>query len=116
MNRGGQYTGYGVSIRTLRVRAIFDILTQAKNERLRKKTNERSKETIITKYKILKECRRIRWCFQEVLRKECREEMSGDSESGAKKVRKGVRRMPRLLRAKKDAISCEKPGRGANNR
>ena len=31
------------------------------------------------------------------------------------KVRKGVRWMPRLLQAMKDVVSCEKPGRGAND-
>lgn len=29
--------------------------------------------------------------------------------------RKGVRWMPRLLQAMKDVVSCEKPGRGAND-
>ena len=32
-----------------------------------------------------------------------------------KKVGKGIWRMPRLLQAMKDVISCEKPGRGAND-
>ena len=31
------------------------------------------------------------------------------------KVKKGVRRMPWLLQAMKDVISCEKPGVDANN-
>ena len=31
-----------------------------------------------------------------------------------KHTRKGVRRMPRLLQAMKDVISCDKPRRGAN--
>ena len=34
---------------------------------------------------------------------------------GGKQVRKGVRWMPRLLQAKKDVISCEKPRGGAND-
>jgi hypothetical protein len=33
-----------------------------------------------------------------------------------KKVEKGAWRMPRLLKAKKDVISCEKLRGGANNR
>ena len=33
----------------------------------------------------------------------------------AKKVRKGVWRMPRLTEAMKDVISCDKPRVGANN-
>ena len=32
-----------------------------------------------------------------------------------KEVKKGARRMPRLLQAKKDVISCEKPRVGAND-
>ncbi len=32
-----------------------------------------------------------------------------------KKVTKGARGMPRLLEAKKDVISCEKPREGAND-
>ena len=32
-----------------------------------------------------------------------------------KEVEKGARRMPRLLQAKKDVISCEKPRVGAND-
>ena len=32
-----------------------------------------------------------------------------------KKVRKGAWRMPWLMEAMKDAISCDKPGVGANN-
>ena len=31
------------------------------------------------------------------------------------KVRKGVWRMPRLMEAKKDVISCDKPRVGAND-
>ena len=34
---------------------------------------------------------------------------------GKKKVSKGRRWMPRLSEAKKDVISCEKPGGGANS-
>ena len=33
----------------------------------------------------------------------------------AKKVRKGVWRMPRLTEATKDVISCDKPWGGAND-
>ena len=33
----------------------------------------------------------------------------------AKKVRKGVWRMPRLTEAMKDVISCDKPWGGAND-
>ena len=33
----------------------------------------------------------------------------------AKKVRKGVWRMPRLMEAMKDVISCDKPRVGAND-
>ena len=37
------------------------------------------------------------------------------NEMWGEKVRKGVRWMPRLLQAMKDVVSCEKPGRGAND-
>ena len=40
---------------------------------------------------------------------------SGDMSSGTNEVEKGVRWMPRLLQAKKDVISCEKPRVGAND-
>ena len=37
-------------------------------------------------------------------------------EQKKRQVKKGRRWMPRLLEAKKDVTSCEKPGLGANNR
>ena len=39
----------------------------------------------------------------------------GVMSSGTNEVEKGVRWMPRLLQAKKDVISCEKPRVGAND-
>ena len=43
-----------------------------------------------------------------------REIVRKDFTSTAKKVKKGVWRMPRLSEAKKDVISCDKLRRGAN--
>jgi hypothetical protein len=44
-----------------------------------------------------------------------RERKSNKRRGNEKKVKKGVRGMPRLSEAKKDVISCEKPRGGANN-
>ena len=41
--------------------------------------------------------------------------MEREASIQAKKVRKGVWRMPRLMEAMKDVISCDKPRVGAND-
>ena len=41
--------------------------------------------------------------------------MANSGEELEKKANKGTRRMPRLSQPKKDVLSCEKPGGGAQD-
>ena len=55
-----------------------------------------------------------RLSIEQLRKKESKRALERDVVYGIRKVTKGARGMPRLLEAKKDVTSCDKPGVTAN--